>query len=119
MREYLKLPIRTMVGTHGHVFSTDSNLPGPSHRGPGSLPGLDRKLPGAFPAQLEGGSRQADPLLFNGIFWGLRVGIDLWLYRSEDWPAGAALKVGHVLINALFMYLAAAPLALAAWHLLR
>lgn len=27
LREYLNLPIRTMVGTHGHVFSTDPKVP--------------------------------------------------------------------------------------------
>ncbi len=38
-------------------------------------------------------------------FWALRLGLDAFYYRSKDWPEGPGMRIGHALLNALFVSL--------------
>lgn len=57
--------------------------------------------------------------IFTCFFWCLRLAIDTWYYKSEDWPPGETLKTGHALLNALFIFLATTYATLALWGLSR
>ena len=52
---------------------------------------------------------------FMSFFWCLRLGFDTFYYKSEDWPHGEDLQVGHALLNALFVFLALAYGTVAVW----
>ena len=52
---------------------------------------------------------------FMSFFWCLRLGFDTFYYKSEDWPQGEDLQVGHALLNALFVFLALAYGTVAVW----
>lgn len=51
--------------------------------------------------------------LFAACFWTLRLLIDRFWMKAEDWPSGAEMKIGHALLNALFVALAVGYSALA------
>ena len=53
---------------------------------------------------------------FIGIFWSARILVDFFYFRHSDWPAGKAFKVGHILLTALFVYLAATYIGVIVWH---
>ena len=57
--------------------------------------------------------------LFIGLYWLLRIVVDFAYYSHQDWPAGASFKIGHVLLNSLFVFLSASYLSVAAWHWLK
>jgi hypothetical protein len=50
------------------------------------------------------------------IFWGGRLLIDLFYYRSEDWPQGPQFVAGHALLNALITFLASGYAAVLLYH---
>ncbi len=53
---------------------------------------------------------------FIGLYWLARILADvLWLGHS-GWPPGRAMAVGHALLVALFLFLAATYLGLVAWR---
>jgi ABC-type uncharacterized transport system permease subunit len=54
---------------------------------------------------------------FTGLYWLSRLGVDLFYFSHRDWPRGRRFVVGHALLLALFLCLAATYLGLAAWHL--
>jgi alginate O-acetyltransferase complex protein AlgI len=56
---------------------------------------------------------------FIGIYWTCRVAVDAVYFDHRDWPKGAAFVVGHVMLTALFVSLAATYLGLVGWQLLR
>ncbi|PCI36271.1 MAG: hypothetical protein COB53_10145 [Elusimicrobia bacterium] len=56
--------------------------------------------------------------LFMGIFWGARVLIDFFVYKTDDWPTGLYFDVGHLLVRILILGLAGTYLGLVSWHLL-
>lgn len=65
------------------------------------------------------GSRPA--LFFAGfitIFWLLRIGLDAFYYKSEDWPRGPQFVVGHALLTSLFAFLTLSYGGLVIWHLI-
>jgi hypothetical protein len=65
------------------------------------------------------GSRPA--LFFAGfitVFWLLRIGLDSFYYKDEDWPRGAQFVVGHALLTSLFLFLSLTYGALVVWHLI-
>ncbi len=41
-------------------------------------------------------------LIFIILFWGARVGIDMFYYSHEDWPEGAEFVIGHICLTTLF-----------------
>lgn len=49
---------------------------------------------------------------FIGSYWLLRVIVDFSYYDHDDWPKGRGFVVGHALLNALFIFLAATYLGL-------
>ena len=53
--------------------------------------------------------------IFMSFFWCLRLGFDTFYYKSEDWPKGEDLQVGHALLNALFVFLVLAYATVAVW----
>jgi hypothetical protein len=70
--------------------------------------------------ELMRGERAALALaFFIGCYWLLRIIIDFAYYSHRDWPAGAAFRVGRVLLTSLFVFLSASYLSLAVWHFLK
>jgi len=53
---------------------------------------------------------------FVGGYWTARILVDMSYYSHADWPQGRQFVIGHILLNALFVALAASYLALFAWH---
>jgi len=56
---------------------------------------------------------------FIGLYWLLRVVVDFAYYSHRDWPSGASFRVGHVLLNLLFVFLSGSFLSVAMWHWLK
>ena len=53
---------------------------------------------------------------FIGLYWLLRIIVDVAYYSHQDWPEGAAFRVGHVLLTSLFVFLSSSYLGLTLWH---
>lgn len=53
---------------------------------------------------------------FIGVYWSARIGVDVFYFEHVDWPQGREFVVGHALLTALFIALAAAYLGLVAAH---
>jgi hypothetical protein len=72
----------------------------------------------ALHGELLRGDRAALALAaFIGAYWTVRVLVDAFYFSHADWPAGKRFVIGHVLLSALFVALAASYLSLFAWHL--
>lgn len=56
---------------------------------------------------------------FIGVYWLLRIIVDLTYYSHQDWPSGATFRIGHVLLTSLFVFLSASYLSVALWHWLK
>ena len=56
---------------------------------------------------------------FIGIYWALRVLVDIFYYDHKDWPKGSVFILGHVLLISLFVCLAATNLGLVIWKMWR
>jgi alginate O-acetyltransferase complex protein AlgI len=70
--------------------------------------------------ELMRGERAALALaFFIGCYWLLRIIVDFAYYSHQDWPAGAAFRIGHVLLTSLFVFLSASYLSLTLWHFLK
>jgi alginate O-acetyltransferase complex protein AlgI len=70
--------------------------------------------------ELMRGERAALALaFFIGCYWLLRIIVDFAYYSHSDWPAGAAFRIGHVLLTSLFVFLSASYLSLTLWHWLK
>jgi alginate O-acetyltransferase complex protein AlgI len=64
------------------------------------------------------GDRAAVALaVFIAIFWTLRILVDFFYFEHSDWPAGIQFVVGHFLLTALFMALAATYWAVLIWSI--
>ncbi len=57
--------------------------------------------------------------IFIGLYWLVRLGVDVWWFSSADWPQGLRYRLGHVAVNLLFTCLTVTYLGLAAWHIVR
>jgi alginate O-acetyltransferase complex protein AlgI len=53
--------------------------------------------------------------LFMCVFWVFRLVFDAFYFRTEDWPPGVDMQVGHALLNALFLYLSLGYGTVAVW----
>lgn len=53
------------------------------------------------------------------LFWGFRLGVDSFYFKSSDWPSGPFLQIGHVMLNCLFTLVFFGYGAIIGWHLLR
>jgi hypothetical protein len=53
---------------------------------------------------------------FIGIYWTARILIDAFYFSHDDWPQGKQFAIGHVLLTALFCFLAASYAALLIWN---
>ena len=51
---------------------------------------------------------------FIGIYWSARIAVDALYFEHSDWPKGLLFVIGHVLLTALFVALAATYLGLVA-----
>ena len=54
---------------------------------------------------------------FVTVFWLLRIGMDFFYYKQEDWPRGAQFVIGHALLTSLFLFLSLSYGSLVVWHL--
>jgi|GEM_PF-267838 len=66
---------------------------------------------------MEGGRAAVALSILMGCFWGLRVLVDMFWFKNEDWPKGPEFVIGHTCLTALFVALTATYLGLAVWHL--
>ena len=53
---------------------------------------------------------------FIAVYWTARVLVDAFYSSHADWPKGAIFVVGHVLLTALFCFLAGSYWAAIMWH---
>ena len=53
---------------------------------------------------------------FIGLYWLLRIVVDLAYYSHRDWPSGKPFRIGHALLTSLFAFLSSSYLSLALWH---
>lgn len=53
---------------------------------------------------------------FIGVYWSARISVDAFYFEHADWPQGREFIVGHALLTALFIALAAVYLGLVAAH---
>ena len=52
------------------------------------------------------------------VWWGLRLGTDLFYFESSDWPEGRFMQIGHVMLNCLFTFVFCGYGCVLAWGLL-
>ena len=55
---------------------------------------------------------------FIAAFWTARITVDFFYFDHDDWPPGALLKIGHVLLTSLFIAMAGTYFGLVAFHVL-
>ena len=68
-------------------------------------------------AELLRGDRAALGLAaFIGLYWTARILVDALYFSHADWPKGKQFVIGHLLLTALFSFLAASYLGLFVWH---
>jgi hypothetical protein len=68
-------------------------------------------------AELLRGDRAALGLAaFIGLYWTARILVDALYFSHADWPKGKQFVIGHLLLTALFSFLAASYLGLLVWH---
>jgi len=68
--------------------------------------------------ELLGTSRATNALcMLMGGFWGLRILVDFFWFKHQDWPRGPSFVIGHTCLTALFFSLTSTYLGLALWHL--
>jgi hypothetical protein len=68
-------------------------------------------------AELLRGDRAALGLAaFIGLYWTARILVDALYFSHADWPKGKRFVIGHLLLTALFSFLAASYLGLFVWH---
>lgn len=79
----------------------------------GALCYLNRQLSGALTPEVE--RRLAALASFNRKL--SRVLVDALYFSHRDWPKGKQFIVGHFLLTALFIFLAAGYWGLLLWHL--
>ncbi len=53
---------------------------------------------------------------FIFMFWGFRLAIDTFYFRSSDWPRGPFMQMGHVMLNCLFLFVFCGYGAILLWH---
>jgi len=69
-------------------------------------------------AEMLRGDRAALGLaLFIGLYWAVRIAVDFFYYDHKDWPRGRGFVAGHILLTALFAFLAATNLGLVVWKI--
>lgn len=51
------------------------------------------------------------------LFWLQRLLVDTFYFRSEDWPKGPFMQIGHAMLNALFVFVMGGYGTLIAWNL--
>ena len=54
---------------------------------------------------------------FMGVWWAARIAVDFLVFSQDDWPRGPGFAVGHVVLTATFVALAATYLGLVAWQM--
>ena len=53
---------------------------------------------------------------FIGVFWLMRVFVDVTMHTHADWPRGTRFVVAHMMLLMLFIGLASTYLGLMVWH---
>jgi alginate O-acetyltransferase complex protein AlgI len=57
--------------------------------------------------------------VFIAIYWTVRILVDAFYFSHADWPTGTMFVVGHILLTALFCFLAGSYWALIVWRVRR
>jgi alginate O-acetyltransferase complex protein AlgI len=57
--------------------------------------------------------------VFIAIYWTVRILVDALYFSHADWPTGTMFVVGHILLTALFCFLAGSYWALIVWRVRR
>jgi len=71
----------------------------------------------ALHVELLRGDRSAVGLAcFIASYWTARILVDAFYFSHEDWPQGKEFVIGHVLLTALFVTLAASYWSLVVWQ---
>jgi len=71
----------------------------------------------ALHVELLRGDRAAVGLAcFIASYWTARILVDAFYFSHEDWPQGKEFVIGHVLLTALFVTLAASYWSLVVWQ---
>lgn len=61
----------------------------------------------ALRPELESGDRAARMIAaFISVYWTARIGVDLFVFRHEDWPKGPAFTIGHTCLTGTFAFIA-------------
>lgn len=68
---------------------------------------------------ITGGKTQAVLAAFMCIFWVQRLLVDRFYFSDEDWPDELNMRIGHSLLNALFLFLAISYGLTCAWCIIR
>lgn len=69
-------------------------------------------------AELLQGTHSALALaVFIGVYWTVRILVDMFYFSHADWPEGASFRIGHILLTSLFVALALTYFGLVARHL--
>jgi hypothetical protein len=53
---------------------------------------------------------------FIATYWTARILVDAFYFSNKDWPRGRQFVVGHVLLTALFVFLAGSYWGLLVWQ---
>lgn len=53
------------------------------------------------------------------LFWLSRIATDAFYFKSEDWPKGPFMQIGHALLNALFAFLVLGYATIISWNILK
>lgn len=56
---------------------------------------------------------------FIAAYWTTRILVDAFYFSHKDWPQGRRFVLGHILLTALFVFLAGVNWALVVWQWLQ
>jgi hypothetical protein len=51
------------------------------------------------------------------LFWLSRLATDAFYFKSQDWPRGPFMQIGHAMLNALFVFICGGYGCLVAWNI--
>ncbi len=49
------------------------------------------------------------------LFWAARIATDAFYFKSDDWPKGPFMQIGHAMLNALFAFLCCGYGSIVVW----
>ena len=55
--------------------------------------------------------------IFITAFWAMRIVVDCFFYKHENWPKGPQFVIGHALLDSLFLFLVLGYGSYVVWQL--